>query len=192
MAKKKSNLPPESVLAEVAAQAPSVVKKNRPTHVRRQLRVDLTLAEKASLSDQLAQAVGRLNETEADKAEEISQYNADLKAHRAAIDKLAQQINLGYEMREVECPVKYNDPKVGQKSIVHPETGTVLATEAMAETERQENLFDEENPAKKGEQAKANLAEFKTNGKEKPEPAAKPDARTEFDTTKMGTGKGAH
>jgi hypothetical protein len=168
--KKNSILPPESVLAEVAEKAPAVA-KNRPTHVLRQLRVDLTLNEKAVLSDQLAQAVGRLNETEADKAEEISQYNADIKAHRASIDKLAQQINLGYEMREVKCPVKYNSPKVGQKSVLHPETGTVLATEAMAEEERQENLFDDENPDAKGAKAKKNLAEFKSKGKDKAEPA---------------------
>jgi hypothetical protein len=171
--KKSSSLPPENVIAEVAAQAPAVSKKNRPLTVLRQLRVDLTIAEKAVLSDQLAQAVGRLNETEADKAEEISQFNADIKAHRASIDKLAQQINLGYEMREVKCPVKYNQPKVGQKSIVHPETGTVLATEAMKEEERQENLFDDENPEAKAKKAKDNLAEFK--GKGKTEPATKVD-----------------
>ena len=170
MAKKNSNLPPENVVAETAAISPAVL-KHRPTHVARQLRVDLTLAEKAVLSDQLAQAVGRLNETEADKAEEISQYNADIKAHRASIDKLAQQINLGYEMREVKCPVKYNEPKVGQKSIVHPETGTVLATEAMKEEERQENLFDDENPDAKRKQAKKNLAVFQGKDKEKAQPA---------------------
>ena len=66
MAKKNSSLPPESVVAETAATSPAVL-KHRPTHVARQLRVDLTLAEKAVLSDQLAQAVGRLNETEADR-----------------------------------------------------------------------------------------------------------------------------
>jgi len=170
MAKKNSSLPPESVVAETAATSPAVL-KHRPTHVARQLRVDLTLAEKAVLSDQLAQAVGRPNETEADKAEEISQYNADIKAHRASIDKLAQQINLGYEMREVKCPVKYNEPKVGQKSIVHPKTGTVLATEAMKEEERQENLFDDENPDAKRKQTKKNLAVFQGKDKEKTQPA---------------------
>ena len=171
MAKKKnSSLPPESVVAETGPTSPTVL-KHRPTHVVRQLRVDLTLAEKAVLSDELAQAVGRLNETEADKAEEISQYNADIKAHRASIDKLAQQINLGYEMREVKCPVKYNEPKVGQKSIVHPETGTVLATEAMKEEERQENLFADENPEAKRKQTKKNLAAFQGKVKEKTQPA---------------------
>jgi hypothetical protein len=175
--KKNSSLPPESVVAEVAEKAPAVT-KHRPTHVLRQLRVDLTLNEKAVLSDQLAQAVGRLNETEADKAEEISQYNADIKAHRASIDKLAQQINLGYEMREVKCPVKYNSPKVGQKSVLHPETGTLLATEAMAEEERQENLFDDENPDK-GKKAKAALAEFKGKGKDKTQPAAEGTTTTD-------------
>jgi len=175
MAKKSSSLPPETVVAEVADKAPAV-NKHRPAHVLRQLRVDLTLTEKATLSDQLAQAVGRLNETEADKAEEISQLNADIKAHRASIDKLAQQINLGYEMREVKCPVKYNAPKVGQKSVLHPETGTVLATEAMKEEERQENLFDEENPDAKAKKAKDNLAEFKGKGNSKTEPATKSDA----------------
>jgi len=174
MARKNSSLPSDAVLAEVAEKAPAV-NKHRPTHVLRQLRVDLTLAEKAVLSDQLAQAVGRLNETEADKAEEISQYNADIKAHRASIDKLAQQINLGYEMREVKCPVKYNQPKVGQKSVLHPETGTVLATEAMKEEERQENLFDDENPEAKGKRAKKNLAEFQSKGKDKTQPAKSED-----------------
>src|ERR1700730_8495435 len=165
MAKKNSSLQPENVVPRPPAASPPVVPKHRPSHVARQLRVDLTLAEKALLSDHLAEAVGRLNETEADKAEEISQYNADIKAHRASIDKLAQQINLGYEMREVKCPVKYNEPKVWQKSIVHPETGTVLATEAMKEEERQENLFDDENPEAKRKQTKKNLAAFQ--GKDK-------------------------
>jgi len=168
--KKNSNLPPDSVLAEVAAQAPAVM-KHRPNVVLRQIRVDLTLEEKAVLSDQLAQAVENLHNAENDKAEELSQYNADIKAHRASITKLAQQINLGYQMTEVECPVKYNDPKVGQKSIVHPKTGTVLATEAMAEEERQENLFDDENPEARGKKAAENLAAFKGKGKDKTQPA---------------------
>ena len=116
MAKKNSNLPPDSVLAEVAEKAPAVL-KHRPTHVKRQLRVDLTLEEKAVLSDQLAQAVENLHHSENDKSEELSQYNADIKAHRASITKLAQQINLGYQMTELDCPVKYNEPKVGQTTL---------------------------------------------------------------------------
>jgi hypothetical protein len=161
--KKNSSLPPDSVLAEAGAEAQALEGLK--------LRVDLTLEEKAVLSDQLAQAVENLHNAENDKAEELSQYNADIKAHRASITKLAQQINLGYQMTEVECPVKYNEPKVGQKSVLHPKTGTVLATEAMAEEERQENLFDDENPEARGKKAAENLAEFKGKGKDKTQPA---------------------
>jgi hypothetical protein len=175
--KKNSSLPPDSVLAEAGAEAQALEGlKHRPTHVKRQLRVDLTLEEKAVLSDQLAQAVENLHNAENDKAEELSQYNADIKAHRASITKLAQQINLGYQMTEVECPVKYNEPKVGQKSVLHPKTGTVLATEAMAEEERQENLFDDENPEARGKKAAETLAEFKGKGKDKTQPATTTDA----------------
>jgi hypothetical protein len=177
--RKGEHLPPSSVIAEVAKDAPAA-QKHRPTHVRRQIRVDLTVQEKANLSDQLAQSVGRLNETEMDKAEEISQYNADIKAHRASIDKLAQQVNLGYEMREVACPIKYNEPKVGQKTVMHPETSQPLSVEAMTEPERQENLFDDEDPKARGKHAKENLTVFKKNGSETAD-AEKKDKGIEFD-----------
>jgi|HubBroStandDraft_3_1064219.scaffolds.fasta_scaffold256151_1 hypothetical protein len=183
--KSKAVLPDSKVIADIASQSPAAA-KHRPTHVTRQVRVDLTTQELATLSNQLAQAVGRLNEAEADKAEEISQYNANIKAHRASIDKIAQQVNLGYEMREVKCPIEYNVPKVGQKTIAHPETGKPLAVEAMDESERQENLFKDEQT---GDEAKKNLATFqgkdKTNGAD-PDAAAqipsqgKTDKRLEF------------
>jgi len=170
--KSKPVLPDAQVIADIASQSPAAT-KHRPTHVKRQVRVDLTTDELATLSGQLAQAVGRLNEAEADKAEEISQYNANIKAHRASIDKIAQQVNLGYEMREVKCPIEYNVPKVGQKTIAHPETGKPLSVEAMDEAERQENLFKDEQQT--GDEAKENLATFQGKDKKTKGNGADPD-----------------
>jgi len=172
-------LPPAQVIADIASQSPAAT-KHRPTHVKRQLRVDLTTQELANLSNQLDQAVANLQEAENDKAEEMSNFNAHIKAHRASISKLAQQVNLGYEMREVDCPIEYNTPRVGQKTIAHPETGKPLAVEAMGEDERQENLFPDEHPKPQtGEEAAKNLATFQ--GKDKPKSnGADPDAAAQI------------
>ena len=187
MAKKK-NVTTMPIAPGLAANAEPEKKlfKVRATHVPREVRVDLTVQEMKTLGNALAQAVGRLNESENDKAEKISRFNAGIKAHRAQIDKIAQQVNLGYEMRLLKCPISYNDPQVGQKTIQHPQTLQPLSVEAMTEDERQENLFREEDPEKAGEKAKENLAKFKGKGKNgTTEKAA--DAGTEFDTAKIDT-----
>jgi len=69
--KSKAVLPDSKVIADIASQSPAAA-KHRPTHVTRQVRVDLTTQELATLSNQLAQAVGRLNEAESDKAQVLS------------------------------------------------------------------------------------------------------------------------
>lgn len=52
-------------------------------------------------------------------------------------------------MRSVRCPVKFNSPREGYKSVIHPETEKVLESLPMSEFEKQENLFpDMEQPEK--------------------------------------------
>lgn len=79
--------------------------------------------ELRELGGKLADEEFNLASAEMEKAQAVSNHNALIKTINGNITKLATAIKDGFEMREVECTVRMNDPKEGKKTITRKDNG---------------------------------------------------------------------
>jgi hypothetical protein len=146
MKKAKSALPPD--IPNNPNPAPNSTPRRKP-FVERELEFALTPEEKAKLSKELVEALEALEDAEERKGELAAQLAGEIKAHKASYKTLVRALRRGHVLRSVRCSVKFNTPREGYKSVIHPETEKVLESLPMSEFERQENLFPEmEQPEK--------------------------------------------
>lgn len=75
------------------------------------------------LGGKLADEEFNLANAEMEKAQAVSNHNAIIKSINANITRLATSIKDGFEMREVECSVRMNDPKEGKKTVTRNDNG---------------------------------------------------------------------
>lgn len=76
---------------------------------------------------------------ELEKKESNADFNARTKKIEADIGVLTRVVSSGEEHREVDCLWKFNWP-VGEKVLVRLDTGEVVRTESIRESERQQRL----------------------------------------------------
>ena len=79
--------------------------------------------ELRELGGKLADEEFNLANAEMEKSQAVSNHNAVIKTINAYITKLATSIKDGFEMREVECSVRMNDPKEGKKTVTRKDNG---------------------------------------------------------------------
>ncbi len=79
--------------------------------------------ELRELGSKLADEEFNLANAELEKSQAVSNHNAAIKTINANITKLATSIKDGFEMREVECSVRMNDPKEGKKTVTRKDNG---------------------------------------------------------------------
>lgn len=79
--------------------------------------------ELRELGGKLADEEFNLANAEMEKSQAVSNHNAGIKTINANITKLATSIKDGFEMREVECSVRMNDPKEGKKTVTRRDNG---------------------------------------------------------------------
>ena len=113
-----------------------------PTRINREtlyLRHDFTADEKLTMGSDLAGAYNRLQEIE----EEESAIKAQIKERKAQVElkvgSLSRNLANGWEMRNVECTLKYDFPNVGEVTYLDG-TGKEVKARPMTETERQMDL----------------------------------------------------
>ena len=99
--------------------------------VMRQCRYNYTQDERLEKADALAREHSARNATNNDIERIKKDYKAREALHEAAIEKLVDQLNSGYEMREYLCHYTYDDPKPGRKTLRRCDTGEVVAEEDM-------------------------------------------------------------
>lgn len=85
--------------------------------IKMNLRCLLTDEEKLSLGNELADATNDLREIENDKSRVTSDFKARATAVEATISIASNKLRSGYEHRDVECKVQFDDPKPGKKTI---------------------------------------------------------------------------
>jgi phosphopantetheine adenylyltransferase len=110
-------------------------------------RYQFTSAELRTLGDQLARETQQAIEIREERATVVAEFAAQLKGSEKRIAGLANKLNAGYEMREMECIVLYDKPERGMKTIVRVDTGEEVRTAVMTDAETQGNLFPAENPS---------------------------------------------
>jgi len=111
------------------------------------VRYQFTAAEKRELAERLAAEVRRAFELDQQKKLLTGELAQSIKAANAAADSFAEKYQNGYEMRDMECGVIYDQPRPGRKIIVRPDTGEVHREDDMTPAERQRTLeFDPNAP----------------------------------------------
>jgi hypothetical protein len=87
---------------------------------------------------ELANEEFNAQQTTAEFTQVKADWNSRIKTIEGNINKLATAIRDGFEMRDVECKVRMNDPKPGKKTITRSDTGSSYIEQM---TEEDEDLF---------------------------------------------------
>lgn len=114
-----------------------------PHTEKRTLRYDFTAVELHELSLQLANKNKEVKALVQKKKSVTSQCTAEINAAEAACGVLSNQVADGYEHREVECEVIFNQPTNGKKTIIRKDSNTLVGVEAM--TQQDWNKINEDN-----------------------------------------------
>ncbi len=100
------------------------------------------------LGQKLARETQNVYDLEARKKEIDADLAAQIKAANGRVSDVTTRLNNGYEMREVEVLVLYDEPRQGIKRIVRVDTNEQLREEAMTLEEMQRGFgFSGDQPA---------------------------------------------
>ena len=109
-------------------------------------------SEKLDLSNKMSEAIISKNRFEADLKTVQSQFRSRIQEASAEISGLAQKINSGWEMQEIQCRVikDFDDGVIRFQSI---ETDEIVEERPMTIDERQMRLGENDEKAGEGQEA---------------------------------------
>jgi hypothetical protein len=110
---------------------------------KRTLRYDFTAVEVHDLSMALAGKNKEIVTLKKQKSSVVSQYTAKINEAEANCNDLSNKVSDGYEHRDVDCEVIFNQPENGKKTIIRKDSNTLVGVEAM--TQQDWNKINEEN-----------------------------------------------
>ena len=108
------------------------------------LRYDFNQDEMSRLSRDLALSIRKRDQAQNALKAAQAQFKQQIEAETATTNLLANQVAMGYEMRNIDCVVYFHTPEAGRKQIVRTDTGELVREEKMRRDEMQDQLFDEE------------------------------------------------
>ena len=111
----------------------------------RNLRHNFSDQEIHDLAMKLANKNREATNVEEEKKAVNSEFKFKTDMLKAEINLLSTKISNGYEMREVDCEVRYHEPESGIKLLIRTDTGEAW-TEKM--THEEWNLFNQAGTAK--------------------------------------------
>jgi hypothetical protein len=97
-----------------------------PKHEKRWLRYDFSAVEVHDLSMEMANKTQEISQVEAEKKSLTSGFASRINILKTSVNSLADKVSSGYEMREVQCDVKYHFPRQGQKILTRKDTGAKI------------------------------------------------------------------
>lgn len=104
------------------------------------LKCDFTDAEISDRAKELAGANRRRSAIEQQKKEIDSDLKGQIEAENSKIQRLSEQIGMGYEYRNIACIVELDTPELGKKRIVREDTGEEVKVVAMTPEDKQASL----------------------------------------------------
>lgn len=104
------------------------------------LKYEFTRREIQELGTELARATQEAAELEQRKKEITASLKSEIEAKAGTMARLARLVTTGYEHRDVECAVKFHEPKTGVKTIIRLDTGETVRVDPMTEKELQQSL----------------------------------------------------
>ncbi len=116
-------------------------RKEPPIHKEdKWLRCDFTEPEMLDMGKRLARANERLDALAREKEEVVSAIKARASKIESEVSDLSQNLNKGYEYRDIECTVEYHKPENGKKTVTRLDTGELVEVTPMDAHEMQEQL----------------------------------------------------
>lgn len=115
------------------------MKENVRETMHESLKCVLTNEDIKRLGEQIAQAVARKAEAEADLKSVATQLKSKIAAEDAIITSNSEKIRSGYEWRNVECE-RIKDYQAGVVTIYRNDTGELVSERKMSYEERQHLL----------------------------------------------------
>jgi len=112
------------------------------TTEKRLLRYDFTAVEVHELSVQLANETKKVSSLTEEKKSVTSQWTAEINKAKAACNNLSFKVADGYEHRDIDCEVIFNQPTQGKKTIIRKDSNTLVGVEDM--TQKDWNKINEE------------------------------------------------
>jgi hypothetical protein len=108
---------------------------------KRWLRYDFTAPEIHDLSMDLANKTQQFQTVSDEKKSVSSQFKSRLDSIQSDLNSLSNKVASGYEIREVECEVKYHRPEQGKKTIIRKDNNQKIVEKMTSE---EWNLFNQE------------------------------------------------
>ena len=90
--------------------------------------------------DELSTVILRQGEVEERKSSVNRTFKEELDGLYSRASDLARQIKARGQDRAVECVVEFHKPNIGEKTIIRLDTGELVRTEVMTDSERQEEI----------------------------------------------------
>jgi hypothetical protein len=113
----------------------------QPDRMSKELvKYDFTKTELLELGGELAEAAEAVYTLEKAKAASAAHYSAELKRANQIVGELASKRRCGYELREMECRVIFDQPRTGFKTVIRPDNGQIVRDEPMTRDEMQRTL----------------------------------------------------
>lgn len=104
------------------------------------LRCAFTHDELVEQAKRLAEANRQKQRLEDDKKNVVAEYTSRIATQTLEVAVLSEKVTNGYEHRDVECRVVYDEPKAGMKTIYRNDTGEKVDERQMNDEERQLKL----------------------------------------------------
>jgi hypothetical protein len=108
---------------------------------KRWLRYDFTAPEIHDLSMDLANKTQQFQTVSDEKKSVSSQFKSRLDSIQSDLNSLSNKVASGYEIREVECEIKYHKPEQGKKTIIRKDNNQKIIEKMTSE---EWNLFNQE------------------------------------------------
>lgn len=108
---------------------------------KRWLRYDFTAVEINELSLELANTTQQITQKKDEKKSVVSQFKSKIDELESKTGALSNKVASGYEIREVECEVKYHKPEQGKKTIIRKDNNQKIIEKMTSE---EWNLFNQE------------------------------------------------
>jgi predicted transposase YbfD/YdcC len=108
---------------------------------KRWLRYDFSAPEIHDLSMDLANKTQQFQTVSDEKKSVSSQFKSRLDSIQSDLNSLSNKVASGYEIREVECEVKYHKPEQGKKTIIRKDNNSKIIEKMTSE---EWNLFNQE------------------------------------------------
>ncbi len=111
-----------------------------PNMEERYLRYDFSAVETHELALKLANKTQEASAIAEEKKAIVSQYKSKEDQLKSELESLSNKVASGYEMRKVECEIKYHFPEQGKKTFIRKDTGEANSEKMTSE---EWNLFNQ-------------------------------------------------